>query len=148
MKRYAVVLSTTRSLTGVRRPNVKAERLRPARCSSKIAYQRGGPKSAPATSWAAAALVWFHAIPAEHLVTPRDSRRDKVLLHRDPNELALPRSKFVDVIEEERDGLASNVRKVLDKLAALDIREIGVQLGLQIGQQLARFAPLSMLNHD
>ena len=28
----------------------KAERLRPARCSCEIAYQRSGPKSAPARS--------------------------------------------------------------------------------------------------
>ena len=35
----------------------KAERLRPARCSRKIACQRGGPKSARAPSWAAGTLL-------------------------------------------------------------------------------------------
>ncbi len=34
------------------RPTFKTERLRPARCSCKIAHQRGGPKSAPVPSWA------------------------------------------------------------------------------------------------
>ncbi len=34
------------------RPTFKTERLRPARRSCKIAYQRGGPKSAPVPSWA------------------------------------------------------------------------------------------------
>jgi hypothetical protein len=34
-------------------PTSKTERLRPARWLCKLAYQRGGPKSAPVPSWAA-----------------------------------------------------------------------------------------------
>src|SRR5207245_909546 len=57
----------------------RAERLRPARYSCKIAYQRGGPKSAPAPSWAAAGATPRIRVPAKRRCQPSEvvhRRRD------------------------------------------------------------------------